>query len=231
MVIRSIAWTFALWSMIGPAAVHTSEQCPGGVIALTFDDGPFPSTSALLDVLRREGLRGTFFVVGENVERYPELARRILAEGHAIASHSHTHADLTKQTDIAITSELLRSRQAIRDVTGANVEFVRLPYGESNDEVSRSLSAVGLTEVVWTVDSHDWKGVNATDIVRAVRSTQSGGVVLLHDAAPHTRDALPLIAAYLRDNRICAGRLAHTTHRMPVSNWDSRAFYVHAEEW
>ena len=66
---------------------------------------------------------------------------------------------MTKQTGIAITSELLRSRQAIRDVTGANVEFVRLPYGESIDEVSRSLSAVGLTDVVWTGDSHDWKGV------------------------------------------------------------------------
>jgi peptidoglycan-N-acetylglucosamine deacetylase len=231
IVIRSIVWAFALWAVIGPAPVHASERCPGGVIALTFDDGPVPSTSELLDVLKREGLRTTFFVVGENVERYPDLARRIVAEGHAIASHSHTHANLTTQTGVEMMNELLRSRQAIREVTGANVDFVRLPYGESNDEVSRRLSAVDLTEVIWTVDSNDWKGAIAPDILRAVRSTQSGGVVLMHDAAPHTRDALPLIAEYLRDNRICAGRLARTTQRMPVSEWYPRAFYVRAEEW
>jgi peptidoglycan/xylan/chitin deacetylase (PgdA/CDA1 family) len=231
MLIRSLAWAFTLCAVIGPAAVHASERCPGGVIALTFDDGPVPSTSELLDVLKREGLRGTFFLVGENVERYPDLARRIVAEGHAIAGHSHTHADLTMRTAIEIQGELRRSRQAIREVTGVEVEFVRLPYVESNDEVSRSLSAAELIEVIWTVDSHDWKGASATDILRTVRATQSRGVVLMHDAAPHVRDALPLIAEYLRGNRICAGKLERTTERMPVSNWDPRAFYVRATQW
>jgi peptidoglycan/xylan/chitin deacetylase (PgdA/CDA1 family) len=226
-----MARVFALWAMITPVAVHASEQCPGGVIALTFDDGPVASTPGLLDVLKQEGLRGTFFVLGENAERYPELARRIVAEGHAIGSHSQTHVDLTTQEGIAITTELVRSRQVIREATGANVEFVRLPYGESNDEVSRRISDADLTEVIWTVDSDDWKGASAAHILRAVRSAQSGGVVLMHDAAPHTRDAIPLIAQYLRDNRICTGRLVRTTQRMPVSLWFPRAFYVRAEEW
>jgi peptidoglycan/xylan/chitin deacetylase (PgdA/CDA1 family) len=231
MVTGRIAVVFALWAAIGPAAVEASERCPGGVIALTFDDGPVPQTAELLDLLKQEGLRSTFFVIGDNVERYPDLARRIVAEGHAIATHSQTHIDLTTQSSATITSELVRSREVIRRVTGRNIEFVRVPYGESDDEVNERLSALNLIEVIWTVDTDDWKGASAEDILRAVRSTQSGGVVLMHDAATHSRQAVPLIGQYLRDNRICSGRLAHTTQRMPVSRWFPRAFYVRADEW
>jgi peptidoglycan/xylan/chitin deacetylase (PgdA/CDA1 family) len=188
-------------------------------------------TSELLDIRAREGLRATFFVLGKHVEQYPDLARRIIADGHAIASHSYTHPDLTTLTGGEIESELRRTRQAVLEATGANVVFARPPYGESNDEVSRQFSTAGLAEVIWTVDTHDWKGASAEEILRAVVMTQPGGVVLMHDTSPHLREALPLIAKHLRDNRICAGKLAPTTERMPVANWYPRAFYVHAERW
>ena len=231
MLTRNAIWVFLLLSVATPTAALGSDQCAGGVVALTFDDGPQPATAELLDVLKREDLRTTFFVVGQNVERSPEIARRIVAEGHAIASHAHTHADLTALTGDEVASELQRSQQAIANVTGVNVDLIRLPYGEGNDEVLRRVSAMGLEEVIWTVDTRDWTGVSAEDILRAVRSTQSGGVVLMHEAAPHTRAALPLIARYLRDNRICAGRLVRTTERMPVDPQFPRAFYVRAEAW
>ena len=224
-------WLLALSIIVAPAVTWASDEYDGGVLALTFDDGPGPATPALLDILKREGLRATFFVVGQRVEQYPDLARRILADGHELASHSYTHADLTKLSSAEIESELLRTRQTVLDVTGAQVAFVRPPYGESNDQVSRQFSTMGLDEVIWTVDSQDWTGVGADDILRAVGLAQSGGVILMHDAAPRLHEALPPIAKYLRDNRICAGRLAHTTERMPVGSWYPRAFYVRAERW
>lgn len=214
-----------------PPAALGWDRCAGGVVAVTFDDGPIPATAELLDVLKREGLRATFFVVGQNVVQYPEIARRILAEGHAIASHGHTHADLSALSRDDVTGELQQSHRAIKSVTGADVEFVRLPYGHANDEVLERVSAMGLAEVIWTVDTLDWTGVGAEEILRAVRSTQSGGVVLMHEAAPHTLAALPPIAKYMRENRICTGRLVRSTIRMPVSPWYPRAFYVRAEPW
>jgi endo-1,4-beta-xylanase len=218
------AWGFA-------PAVAASELCTGGVIALTFDDGPVTATPDLLDILKREGLRATFFVVGQRVEERPDIAQRIVSDGHAIASHSYTHPDLTKLTAAEVESELQRTQRAVLDVTGVSVAFVRPPYGESNDEVSRHFSTMGLAEVMWTDDTHDWTGVSVEDILRAVGSTQPGGVVLMHDSAPHVLEALPLIAKHFRDNRICTGRLARTTERMPVGSWYPRAFYVRAEAW
>ena len=154
-----------------------------------------------------------------------------MADGHAIANHSYTHTDLTTLTASDIANELRRTRQAVLEVTGASVVFARPPYGGSNDDVSRQFSLAGLAEVLWTVDSNDWRGVSAEEILRAVSLAQSGGVVLMHDTSPHVREALPLIAKYLRDNHICAGKLAPTTERMPVGNWYPKAFYVHAEPW
>ena len=224
-------WVLVLLFVAPPAAL-ASDHCAGGVVAITFDDGPLGSaTTELLDVLKREDLRATFFVVGQNVEQYPEIARRIVAEGHTIASHGHTHADLSTLSRDEVTSELERSHRAIAGATGKSVEFIRLPYGHANDDVLERVSAMSLAEVIWTVDTQDWTGIRADEILRGVRSTQSGGVVLMHEAAPHTRAALPLIAKYLRDNRICAGKLVRSTIRMPVSPWYPRAFYVRAEPW
>jgi peptidoglycan-N-acetylglucosamine deacetylase len=176
MLKRWATWLAALCIVAQSHGVRASDACAGGVVALTFDDGPAPATSELLDILAREGLRATFFVLGKHVAQYPDLARRIVADGHAIANHSYTHPDLTTLPGGEIESELRRTQQAVLEVTGADVVFARPPYGESNDEVSRQLSTAGLEEVIWTVDSRDWTGVSAEELLRAVAMTQPGGV-------------------------------------------------------
>src|SRR5688572_16837939 len=109
--------------------------CSGGVVALTFDDGPRPETNAILDALKLHRLKATFFLIGLNVRAYPEIARRIVREGHHIGNHTWSHPDLTTMTAAAINQELRWTNSIIAQVTGVTPRFARPPYGSTNTSV------------------------------------------------------------------------------------------------
>ncbi|MFC5816008.1 polysaccharide deacetylase family protein [Nonomuraea harbinensis] len=167
----------------------------GRCVALTFDDGPGADTGRLLRVLREHDARATFFVVGQMVAAPggAALLRRITGEGHELGNHSWTHTELTTLPRRLIAQELQRTGDLVRSVTGVRMHLMRPPYGSTDRTVAEESRRRGLAQILWNVDTHDWRDrVPAVVAKRAVRAGP-GSVVLLHDIHRTTVDAVPRI--------------------------------------
>jgi peptidoglycan/xylan/chitin deacetylase (PgdA/CDA1 family) len=156
------------------------------LVALTFDDGPRePFTSDVLDVLRDQGIRATFFLVGENARRYPELVRRIQHEGHAIGNHSWSHRSFSDLSPAGIRDEIERTDRLLRSITGERPWLLRPPYGSAPASLvgGRGVAAATRHLVVnWSVDVRDWSTRSPLRVaVGALRAVGPGSIVLLHD--------------------------------------------------
>jgi len=187
-------------------------------IALTFDDGPSDCTPAVLDVLERYDLRATFFVCGENVERFPELVREITAAGHEIGNHTYSHAALLPRNAAQIRLELERTQDAIENAAGVRPRLFRPPYGVRAPSLRGIQAELGLTTVLWTVIANDWKLGRAAITERVLRRAGEGGIICLHDGNQvyhpaerrETVAALPEIVEGLRGRGfrfVTAGRM------------------------
>ncbi|MEV4556675.1 bifunctional polysaccharide deacetylase/glycosyltransferase family 2 protein [Kitasatospora sp. NPDC049285] len=162
-----------------------------GTIALTFDDGPDPVwTPRILDVLRRHGVHATFFTVGTQVAAEPELARRIVAEGHQIGIHTFTHADLSTASPWRRTLELRESQLTLAGAAGVTSSLFRPPYSSENDALTdagwdavRQAGRAGYLTVLTDQDSEDWRrpGVDAI-VANATPKDHDGRILLMHDA-------------------------------------------------
>jgi peptidoglycan/xylan/chitin deacetylase (PgdA/CDA1 family) len=182
-----------------------------GYVALTFDDGPHPETTPwLLEELETHGLRATFFVVGRQVERFPDLTRRIVDEGHELANHTYDHPDLRQLGDAAIDTQLAVTNEVVGTAAGVTPRWFRPPFGATNDRVRARVTANGMTEVIWSIDTHDWRAsVSEADVVAAANTGAEGGVVLAHDRGkPNTPGAIAAIAADYEARGLCSGQLA-----------------------
>jgi peptidoglycan/xylan/chitin deacetylase (PgdA/CDA1 family) len=211
------------------------NACGGGVVALTFDDGPTPETNAVLDALKLYGLKATFFVLGWNVQAYPDIAQRIVGEGHHIGNHTWDHRDLTLLTKAEIDQELRSTNNIIQQVTGVRPRFARPPYGSTNATVQMAMARNGLREVIWSQDSYDWAGASPDTILNQLTIVPPGGTFLMHDWTPNTLAAIPGIYwyfnTYWKASPICAGRLETTTHVQPVLDWMGLFYFAHAVRW
>jgi peptidoglycan/xylan/chitin deacetylase (PgdA/CDA1 family) len=175
-------------------ANYRSVKTERPVVALTFDDGPHPElTPQLLDILRQQGVRATFYVIGRNVDAYPEIARRIVAEGHEIANHTYNHPHLTKVGAARLDSEMTRTTDAIVRATGRRPTNMRPPYGAINARVEQALlQKHGLDVIMWSVDPLDWRRPGAEVVrQRLVDGATPGGILLAHDIHPGTIEAMP----------------------------------------
>ena len=164
------------------------------IVALTFDDGPHPElTPQLLDILRQNGVRATFYVIGRNVAAYPEIARRIVSEGHEIANHTYNHPALTSVGAAGLQRELASTTQIIEQTTGRRPTNMRPPYGAINDRVRAAiLRDHGLDVIMWSCDPLDWKRPGAQVVrQRLVDGATPGGILLAHDIHPGTIEAVP----------------------------------------
>jgi peptidoglycan/xylan/chitin deacetylase (PgdA/CDA1 family) len=151
-------------------------------------------TAQLLDILAARKVKATFFLVGRNVQEFPHLVRREAAEGHELANHSYSHADLGRSSGSKVTSELVRTQQAIQKAAGVTPTLMRPPYGSTDKQVARVTKKLGLAQVLWTVDPLDWQVRNTKRVERKViGGTRSGTIVLMHDIHPTTVAAVPLI--------------------------------------
>ena len=158
--------------------VQDSMEHP--VVALTFDDGPSSRyTPELLDGLKERGVKASFFLVGKNIEENSDLIRRMEAEGHLIGNHTYNHVQLDKISDASAREEILKTNNAIYEVTGRYPQYMRPPFGAWKKDLEL---CVEMLPVFWTIDTLDWKVKNAEKIVDIVQNEiEDGAIILMHD--------------------------------------------------
>jgi peptidoglycan-N-acetylglucosamine deacetylase len=172
------AWSVPKWQIFGPALIRGSAE--GRRVALTFDDGPTTFTEQILDILRSRNVPATFFVCGKNVERFPEILRRIQAEGHTIGNHTYSHAYPYFRSRAFFASEIDRTQEAIARVTGRPPAVFRPPFGARWIGLYPVLRERGLRLVNWSDSGYDW--LETSDIVReTLKGLKAGSIILLHD--------------------------------------------------
>lgn len=175
-------------------------------VALTFDDAPDDVfTPRVLDVLKREGVKATFFCVGNRIEKHPDVMRRIVAEGHVVGNHSYSHANLPKLSDEKFREEIRKTDELIRKFTGYTPSFVRAPYGNITEEQIKWLASQKRKIVGWNVDSLDWKSLSRDEVVTNILAhVKPGAIILQHSAGgigedlTGTVEALPEVIRKLR---------------------------------
>lgn len=175
---------------------NTYNQChvEGPFIAMTFDDGPHATnTPRLLDMLKERGVKATFFVVGQCAAEYPDIMKRIVAEGHEIASHSWSHPDLSHMSEVSVTDQLQRTHDVITQTTGVAPKIMRPPYGAFTvNQRNWAAQKWGYKVIIWDVDPLDWKIRNADHVKSVIlKETVNGSIILSHDIHKSTIDAMP----------------------------------------
>lgn len=159
------------------------------LVALTFDDGPGPLTKQFLSTLNRLGVKATFYVQGGLVAQYPKEMKAMVAHGHEVGIHTWNHPPLTTLYGDALTSQVYDTRDVIREYAGVDPGTMRPPYGDINDRVMRELAPARLVQVLWDVDTNDWRGHSSSTIVdHVLANATAGSIVLMHDGGT-TRQA------------------------------------------
>ncbi|MEG4506395.1 polysaccharide deacetylase family protein [Microcoleus sp. F6_B4] len=170
-------------------------------IALTFDDGPWPKTTTqILDILKENNIKATFFWVGKYLQNSPEIGKQVAAAGHAIGNHTWSHEYLQYNEDGA-AREIDRTSSLIEDLTGIQTSMFRPPGGILNNGLTAYAQKKNYAVVMWSADSFDWRTLTESLIDNVMRQANSGGIVLMHDGGGNrarTVKALPEIIARLR---------------------------------
>lgn len=158
------------------------------LVALTFDDGPKPRTTAkLLDGLDQRGVKATFFLIGSQAEAYPELVQRMAQSGHQIGIHTYDHVVLTDLGQADFDAQVARSRQLLTDLLGEDRFLLRPPYGAVDDGVR---ARAGAPIILWSIDPEDWRDRNTQrEVAHIVGNVQDGDLILLHDIYPESVEA------------------------------------------
>ena len=170
-------------------------------IALTFDDGPWPTTTTqILDILKKNNIKATFFWVGRYLQTYPELGKQVAAAGHAIGNHTWNHQYIKYNEDGA-AREIDRTSSLIEELTGIKASMFRPPGGILNNGLAAYAQKKNYAVVMWSADSLDWRAATESLMDNVMRQANSGGIVLMHDGGGNrsrTVQALPDIIARLR---------------------------------
>ena len=172
--------------------VFLTEQMYTPVIALTFDDGPDNEfTPQLLDILNERGAKATFFILGEEAEKYPQIVKAAYDSGHQIENHSYDHPRFTKIDKDELQYQINTTNDIIYGITGEMPAYVRPTYGAINKTVAEQ---IGYPMMLWTLDPRDWEAEEA-DIVynNIMANVYNGAVIVLHDKNPSTHEALKMV--------------------------------------
>jgi peptidoglycan/xylan/chitin deacetylase (PgdA/CDA1 family) len=183
-------------------------------VCLTFDDGPHPElTPKVLDALAAVDAKATFFVVGRMAQRFPDIVKRIEAEGHCIGHHSYSHPNPTSTPSRVMRQEARQATRTLSAILGHGPRFYRPPHGKLHGPDFVDTWALRQTIVLWNVDPKDFAQPSSQHVVDWFKSNplRGGDLLLLHDTTPHTFQAVPDIVAEARRAGLEIGRLDHWT--------------------
>lgn len=177
-------------------SVETSEK----KVALTFDAAwGSDKTLKIINSLSEAGIKGTFFLVGFWIEQNADKVKAIDEAGFDIGTHSNTHPKMSILSESKMKEELEISMNMITNITGKPVKFFRAPFGDYNDSLLNVAGNLGLKTIQWDVDSLDWKGLSAGEILSRVKSSvKNGSIILFHNNSDHILEAIPLVISYLK---------------------------------
>ena len=172
-------------------------------IAITFDDGPHEMTLSILKVLKEHGVKATFFCIGKNIEKHPEILIKIIEDGHLIGNHSFSHSrvfDFYRKNQVI--EELRDTDAIIEKFTGKKPRFFRPPYGVTNPSIRRALTVTKHLVLGWNIRSLDAVIRNEKTVLnRITKRISPGGIVLLHDTSLHTVHVLEQLLVFLREKK------------------------------
>ena len=156
---------------------------PDKVVALTFDDGPSPVwTPQILDELKKAGVKATFFMIGKYVEKHPQIARRVVEEGHDIGNHSYDHRVLIYYKMKTLEREINDAERVIKDITGQTTHYFRPPKAWITYKEKEKIKQMGYKIILWTLNSKDWVTFDDKYMVRfLVHNVRPGDIILFHD--------------------------------------------------
>ena len=205
-----LAAALILWTVNNPAIIGasaTQRELPiysverdGKAVSLSFDAAwGNEDTGTLINILSSYGVKATFFVVGDWAEKYPDSVKALHDAGHEVMSHSSHHGHFSMMSAEEIAADLREANRKIAARTGVEPTLFRCPYGEYDDHVIQTVKSLGMTAIQWSVDSLDWKGIGADEICsRVLKRVEPGSIILFHNAAEHTPEALPRIIETLQ---------------------------------
>ena len=180
-------------------SVETDEKR----VALSFDAAwGNEDTDQILKILKEQNVHVTFFMTGGWVEKYPEDVKKIKAAGHDLANHSENHKNMSQLSDTECQDELIKVHNKVKELTGVEMNLFRPPYGDYDNHVITNATHCGYYTIQWSVDSLDWKDYGVDSIIKTVtqhKDLQNGAIILMHNGAKYTAQALPKIIEGLRE--------------------------------
>jgi peptidoglycan/xylan/chitin deacetylase (PgdA/CDA1 family) len=171
-------------------------------IAITFDDGPSVFTLEILELLKKYNVKATFFCIGKNIETHPEILKQVIAEGHLVGNHSYNHSPFFDFYNAKkIREEIEKTDTLLEKYISQKINFFRPPYGVTTPSIRRALKKTGHKVIGWNIRSLDGGTKNQSLIFnRIIKRISPGGIVLLHDTAPHSVFVLEQFLQFLQQN-------------------------------
>lgn len=204
------------------SVINTSKK----LVAITFDDGPGPYTNRLVSILEDNKVNATFFMLGNNLNRYRDTVLNVDNHGNEIGYHSYAHTNFKRQDIATIQSEFANSNEILKSITGKTFSLVRPPYGSINADIK---AAVDAAFILWNVDTEDWRHKDANYLLDYVlENIKAGDIILFHDIHKTSVDAIELILPYLYTmgyQVVTVSKLAECYNTVLESHSTYRYFY------
>lgn len=194
-----IRWNYHLQSL------NNNYTISENYISITFDDGPNPEfTPKVLSLLKKFDAKATFFLIGKNAEKHPEIVRQIIAEGHSIGNHSYSHSkNFGFFSSEKITDELIKTNSILKEITQKECKMFRPPFGVTNPNIKKALKNTGHLSIGWSKRSLDTTKLSEEKIFKRITTNlKKGDIVLLHDSSAKTLVVLEQLLLFLQPHKL-----------------------------